>query len=248
VYDYTADRSGKRPKEFLSGYKGYLQADAYSGYEDVYATGEVVEVACWAHARRKFFDAQETDREHACTALAYIAELYKVEEEARKKAEEESNPSVAPALRAGILLSMRREKSKPLLEAFGRWMKSAGLHVLPKSPMGQAISYALSNWSALNCYTEDGDLNIDNNTAERALRCIAVGRKNWLFAGSDAGGRRAAILYSMVSSCKRHAIDPWAYLADVIDRVSTHPARLIDELLPDKWKALREAQPAVVSS
>jgi len=231
VYDYTADRSSRRPKDFLDGYKGYLQADAYKGYDNIYEKCDVMEVACWAHARRKFFDSQETDREYALTALADIRKLYDVEDEAKGKPPRE-------------IKCLRQEKSKPLLDAFEKWMKEAGMSILPKSPMGQAISYALSNWEALNAYTADGDLDIDNNAAERALRCIAVGRKNWLFAGSDAGGRRAAILYTMVSSCKRHGVDPWAYMADVLDKVSSHPARLIDELLPDKWKSLKNKQSA----
>ena len=231
VYDYTADRSSRRPKEVLSGYSGYLQADAYKGYDDIYEKCDVTEVACWAHARRKFFDAQETGGAYALMALAYIRKLYDVEDEAKGKPPEE-------------IKRLRQEKSKQLLDAFEKWLKEAGMHVLPKSPMGQAIAYALSNWEALNTYITDGDLDIDNNAAERALRCIAVGRKNWLFAGSDAGGRRAAVLYTMVSSCKRHGIDPWAYLADVLDRVSIHPARLIGELLPDKWKMLKDNLPS----
>jgi transposase len=127
---------------------------------------------------------------------------------------------------------------------FGTWLEAQSRSVLPKSPLGEAIYYALHNWQALNVYLEDGDLDIDNNAAERALKCVAIGRKNWLFAGSDRGGKTAATLYSLVVSAKHHGLDPFAYLRDVIDRYSAHPASRIGEFLPDKWKQLREPKPA----
>jgi transposase len=235
VFDYTPTRSRDGPRTFLDGYAGYLQADAFTGYDAVYAPGGVIEVACWAHARRKFYDAQTTDAPNAIAAMAFIGELYAVEREAKETGAD-----------AAKRLAMRQERSRPVLARVREWLQGQSLAQLPKSPMGQAVSYALANWVALNRYTEDGDLSIDNNAAERALRAVAVGRKNYLFFGSDAGGKRAAIVYSLIASCKRHGIDPWAYLRDVLDRVSTHPARRIDELLPPRWKELREAAAAAV--
>lgn len=228
VFDYTPDRKGERPKEFLGEFEGYLQADAYAGYEDVYRTGKVVEVACWAHTRRKFFEAKDTDAANSATAMEFIGKLYDVEREGK-------------GLDAKARRELRAAKSRVILDEFRKWLDAQSRILLPKSPMGQAIAYTLSNWTALNRYLDDGDLDIDNNEAERALRRVAIGRKNWLFAGSDEGGRRAAIIYSLISTCRRHEVNPFEYLRDVIERVSAHPASRIDELLPHRWKTLRTA-------
>ncbi len=227
VFDYTPTRKRDGPVEFLGGYEGYLQADAFSGYDGIYAGGRVFEVACWAHARRKFHDAQTSDGPRAHYALATIRRLYHIERQARE---------LGPEARR----AMRQEHSLPLLERFREWLDTQALAVLPQSPMGQAIGYALGQWTALSRYLDDGDLAIDNNAAERALRAIAVGRKNWLFVGSNRGGRRAAILYSLIATCKRHAIDPFAYLRDILERVATHPSSGIAALLPPNWKAAHE--------
>jgi len=227
VFDYTPDRTKERPKNFLSGFKGNLQADAYTGYEETYRKGEITEVACWAHTRRKFYDARETDAAGAAVMLAFIGQLYKVEEEAKEK-----------EMDSKARKESRQKESKPVLSEIRKYLDWQALNVLPKSPLGQAVSYTLSNWEALNRYTEDGDLDIDNTAAERALRTVAIGRKNWMFAGSDNGGVRAAVIYSLVSTCKRDGIDPFEYLRDVLERVSTHPARRIEELLPHRWKSL----------
>jgi transposase len=240
VYDYTPSRSRDGPVAFLGDYEGYLQADAFAGYDGIYAGQRVWELLCWAHARRKFYEAQASDAARSVAALGYIRALYKVESEAQALFAAQEGVEGAEPL-SSIRLRLRQETSVPLLAAFRRWMESqtAGSSetgpVLPKSPMGRAIDYCLSNWEALRRYTTDGDLAIDNNAAERALRGIAVGRKNWLFAGSDNGGRTAAILYSLVESAKRHGLDPFAYLRDVIARISDHPAARVDELLPDRW-------------
>jgi transposase len=231
VFDYTPNRSRDGPRSFLTGYRGYLQADAFGGYDGIYAGGDIKEVACMAHARRKFFDAQTTNPAGAVEAMARIRMLYDVEDAARE-------------LTSDLRCQLRQERSKPRLDDLGKWLEGQSRSVLPKSPLGEAIHYALHNWAALNRYLEDGDLAIDNNAAERALKCVAIGRKNWLFAGSDRGGRTAATLYTLVVSAKHHHLDPFAYLRDVIDRYSAHPARLIAEFLPDKWKALREQEPA----
>jgi transposase len=230
VYDYTPNRSRDGPDEFLDDYSGYLQADAYSGYDAFYkepARG-IVEVACWAHARRKFFEAQSSDLMRATVMLAYARLLYDVESEAREQ-----------GLRGEDRLALRQEKSKPILDDIHKYLMSQRLDVLPKSPIGVAISYALSNWAALVRYSDDGDLEIDNNGAERSLRPIAVGRKNWMFYGSDNGGRTAAVLSTFIATCKRLRTDPFAYLRDVFQRISAHPTNRLDELLPDQWAAAR---------
>jgi hypothetical protein len=223
VFEYTPTREQIWPQRFLKDWHGKLQADAYGGYDAMYKLQEIVEVACWAHARRYFFDAKGTDPPRAQTALAYIHQLYEVERTALE---------MASAERARF----RQERAGPILTAFKTWLEAQGMAVLPKSPIAQAIGYALDQWVALTRYLEDGDLDIDNNEAERALRCVAIGRKNWLFAGSDAGGQWAAIFYSLIASCRRHGIDPFAYLRDVLMRVLTTPISRIRELLPAYWK------------
>jgi transposase len=228
VFDYTPNRKREGPLDFLEGWKGYLQADAYPGYETLYRKRGVVEVACWAHARRKFFDAQVTDRDRAQTALAFIQRLYQVESLAK---------DLSPRLR-----QRRRERdAMPVLKGFRNWMDAQAL-VLPKSAMGLAIQYSLRQWAALCRYVHNGDLAIDNNAAENALRGVAVGRKNWLFEGSDAGGRRAAVLYTLVASCRRHGIDPYAYFKDVISRLGGHPAKRLKDLMPANWEAGKPAE------
>jgi transposase len=232
VYDYTPDHSGSWPEQFLKDYKsGYLQSDACTVYDKIHARG-IVEVACWAHARRKFYDARTTNPEHSHAALAWIGRLYDIERVAK---EQERNDEAKQSLRI--------EKSQPILESFGKWLEIEQANVLPKSPMTEAISYTRTNWAALNRYLESSVLDIDNNASERALRTVALGRKNWLFAGSDAGGKTAATLISLCMTCKNLGVDPWAYLRDVLDRVSTHPQNRIEELLPDCWKPLEAIDP-----
>ena len=230
VYDYTPNRSRDGPVDFMKEFNGYLQADAYAGYEVLYADPgrKVTEVACWAHARRKFYDAQSSDLMRSMVMLAYIRLLYDVEREARDM-----------KLDGPGRLALRYAKSVPILDDIKKYLEREQREVLPKSPEGQAISYALSNWKALIRYCEDGDLEIDNNGAERSLRGVVVGRKNWLFFGSDKGGQTAAVLTSFTTTCKRLHIDPFAYLMDVFERISAHPMKRLEELLPDKWKAAR---------
>jgi transposase len=227
VYDYTPTRGHEGPEAFLEEYNGYLQADAYSGYEPIFDAEDhdLTEVACWAHARRKFFVAQSSDLMRAMIVLAYVRLLYDVEREAKQR-----------ELKGEARRSLRQEKSVPLLDGIERYLLAEQPKVLPKSPIADAIGYALGNWVALKCYTEDGDLEIDNNGAERSLRGIAVGRKNWLWYGSDRGGQTAAVLTSFAATCKRLHVDPFAYLRDVFGRISAHPATHLAELLPDQWK------------
>jgi transposase len=230
VYDYTPTRSRDGPDAFLKPFSGYLQADAYSGYDQIYQDPErgVVEVACWAHARRKFYEAQSSDVMRAMVMLAYVRLLYDVEREARDQ-----------NLKGAGRRALRQAKSLPILEDIRAYLERERPKVLPKSPEGQAIAYTLSNWEALVRYGEDGDLEIDNNGAERSLRGVAVGRKNWMFFGSDNGGRTAAILNSLIATCKRLRIDPFAYLRDVFERIAAHPKNRLEELLPDQWADAR---------
>jgi transposase len=226
VYDYTPTRKREGPELFLKQYRGYLQADAYGGYDALYKQPErgLVEVACMAHSRRKFYEARSSDLQGATTALAYIGLLYKIEHRAKQVGREER-------------YALRQRLAVPVLEHFKEYLERDRLRVLPQSPEGMALSYALSNWTALRRYTEDGDLSIDNNGAERSLRGIAVGRRNWTFFGSDTGGRTAAVLTSFMASCQRLKIDPYAYLRDVLGRIAQHPVTKLDELLPGNWKS-----------
>jgi len=223
VFDYTSDRSRDGPERFLAGYRaGYLQSDAFAGYDRLHARG-LIAVGCWAHARRKFHEARTSDPERSHAALAWIGRLYEVEREAREAGWGDDRRMAA-----------RRERSLPLLEAFWGWLDGEAAKVLPKSPIGEAVAYARSNRAELTRYTEAPYLAIDNNAVENALRPVAVGRKNWLHLGSDRGGRTAAVLMSLVQSCRRLGNEPFAYLRDVLDRVSIHPASRVDDLLPDR--------------
>ena len=224
VFDYTPTHSRDGPVAFLGDYGGYVQADAYKGYDAFFAMGRATEVGCWAHARRGFYDAITTDPRYAHEMLALIGKLYDVERQAKE------NELDVPAVK-----ELRQEHSKPVLDAIHTCLNDWSIELLPKSPIGQAVSYARAQWEALNRYLDDGDLEIDNNLSERVLRTVAIGRKNWLFAGSDEGAKRAAVIYSLIATCKLCRIDPFAYLRDVLDRVSTHPARRIAELIPSRW-------------
>jgi len=224
VYDYTPRRTRDGPEQFLKGFCGYLQADAFSGYDRICAGSGVIEVACWAHVRRKFFEARTSAPVLAYAALARIRKLYAVEH-------------TAEDFSAQDRYALRQRDSVPLLAAFGDWLTEQGRLVLSKSPIGQAIAYAQANWAALLRYTEHGELSIDNNLAERMLRAQAIGRRNWTFLGSDRGGRTAAVLYTMTCSCKHHDIDPFVYLDDSLRRLPSQPAGELDELLPDVWFA-----------
>jgi transposase len=227
AYDFTERRSRDGPDEILRRYKGYLQADALKVYDKIYAPGDIVEIACWAHARRYFFDSLATDKTLATEALDQIRLLYAVEKKAKGLTEPERK-------------LLRLEHSRKILDGIRKWMDRVAPTALPKGPLGQAISYARGNWAALNRYLDEGYLEIDNNAAERALRGVAVGRKNWLFAGSADAGRRAAVLMTLVGTCRLQGVDPEAYLADVLLRVATTPVSRIAELTPRGWKNARE--------
>ena len=226
VFDYTPTRERAGPERFLKGYRGYLQADAYVAYDSFFTNPArgMVEVACWAHTRRHFHQALDTDPARMGAVLAYIAQLYAVEKRARRSGVE------AEALRL-----LREQASQPVLERLHEYLLKIRDQVLPKSEAGQAVSYALKNWAALTRYLEDGDLSIDNNHTERSLRGIAVGRNNWTFVGSDRGGRTMAVLRSFVASCELAKVDPFAWFHDVLSRIGAHSIQRLDELLPHRW-------------
>ena len=203
-----------------------------AGYDKLFATERIREVACWAHARRKFFEAQQTDPERALYVLGVIRQLYAVEKRARQEKERLWLPW---ADYWALRLRQRQEQCLPILTTLCHWLKEQQRQVLPKSPIGEAITYALNQWDALLRYTTEGLLDIDNNAAERALRPIAIGRKNYLFFGSDVGGATAAVLYTFTQTCQHLSIEPWRYLRDVLERLPTHPAERLNELLPDRW-------------
>ncbi len=223
VYDYTPRRSRDGPAKWLAGFSGYLQADAYGGYDGIYHAQGVTEVACWAHARRKFYDAQDSDSRRAAQMLALIGELYAIEREAK-------DADVAARL------TLRQQRSLPVLEKIKTWLDAEGQVVLPRSPMGLAISYAQNQWPALNVYLTQGFLNIDNNASERALKRVAIGRKNWLFAGHDQAAANQARLWSLLASAERHGLDPQRYLTSVLAKIGQTPAGELEQFLPDAWK------------
>ena len=245
VYRYSPNWEGQWPQRFLGGYAGFLQGDAYSGYDALFITGAVVEVGCWAHARRKFFEAQKTDPEGALYALGVIRQLYAVE---RAAAEQASKQELSRAEFEALRLRLRQEKSVPLLKSFGEWLDQQAESALPKSPSGEAVGYARNQWAALQVYTTAGFLEIDNNAAERALRAVAIGRKNYLFFGSDVGGETAAVLYTFTQTCQSSGIEPWRYLRDVLERLPSHPSERLAELLPDLWAQDQRAATVADSS
>ncbi len=224
LYDYTATRERAEPEKFLAGYRGYLQADAYGGYDAFFkdpARG-LIEVGCWAHSRRYFRKALESDQARMGPALLLMAQLYRVEKQARTLAAEDR-------------LQLRGLRARPILDKLYQYLLEIEAEVLQKSPEGCAVRYTLKNWRALTRYAEDGNLEIDNNATERTIRGVAVGRGNWMFFRSDAGGRTAAVLRCFVASCQRVNVDPFAWFKDVLARIASHPVNRIAELLPHNW-------------
>jgi transposase len=218
-FAYSEDRRGEHPRKHLENFKGALQADAYAGFHHLYGC-DIYEAACWAHARRKFHEIHVVHASPTTTeALARIGALYAIEEEIRGKP-------------VDLRLSVRQSRAKPLLDGLRDWMEKARKSMSTKSETAGAIRYALSRWRALTRYTEDGLLEIDNSAAERALRGVALGRKNFLFAGSDCGGQRAATMYSLIGSAKLNGLDPELYLRTVLARIADHPISKIEDLLP----------------
>lgn len=226
IYDYTATRERAGPEEFLRQYRGYLQADAYVAYDSFFLKPErgMVEVGCWAHARRHVHQALDNDPSRMRTLLLMIAELYRVEKLARQR-----------VLGGEDLRLMREQGARPVLEKLRAYLREIQEQLLPKSEAGQAVNYILKNWTALTRYCDNPDLSIDNNHTERSLRGWAVGRNNWTFFGSDRGGKTAAVLKSFVASCELVKVDPFAWFQDVLSRIASHPMTRLDELLPHCW-------------
>jgi transposase len=226
LYRFTEDRSGAHPAEFLRGWSGYLQADAYSGYDAVFADGKIIEVGCVAHARRRFFEVAKVAKTpgFAHEVVGRIRELYSIEREAKEQGF--SPPQVKQA---------RQERALPILQDLKLRLEAYWPKLPPKGPLAEAIGYTLRNWTALTRYLDDGRLHIDNNRVENAIRPVAMGRGNYLFVASERGGRAAAVLYSLIQSAAANRINPYAYLRDVLTRLPTTKAKDIDSLLPHLW-------------
>ncbi|NPC70703.1 IS66 family transposase [Corallococcus exiguus] len=231
-YRFSLGRASKTPKEVLGGTSGTLVVDAYTGYNAVTLPQGRVRVGCWAHVRRRFFDALATAPESR-EALDFILALYRVEALARD----------AGVVRTNAHRELRQQQSLPVLTALRAWLEAQAPRQLPKSPLGQAISYALKQWDALTRFVENERLPLDNNRSEAALRKAAPGRKNFLFVGHEAAGENLASLYALVATCEANGVNPEEYLADVLLRVQTHPHSRIGELLPHEWMRRRTADP-----
>jgi transposase len=231
AFFYSPDRSGEHPEQHLAGFAGILQADAYAGFNRLYdpkrEPGPILEAACWAHARRKLYELAAVAKAPIATeAVRRIDELFKIEREINGRPVEER-------------LAVREERTKPLVIALKAWLRAQHERVSRKAEIGKALAYALNHWTALTRFLKDGRICISNNAAERALRGIALGRKNWTFAGSDRGGERAAAIYTLIETCKLNGVDPQAWLADVLAWLPDHPAKRVGDLLPWTWKAAR---------
>ena len=225
VYDFTQTRARDGPAEFLAGFQGYLHADAYGGYDHIYlgSNDSILEVACWTHARRKFFDATFSSPREAHQILEWIWQLYDIEDRARQWSAEARQ-------------TLRQEEAQRVLNRIEAYLSELEGRALPKSALGKAVSYARNQWQALCRYIEDGRLTIDNNVSERTLRHQAIGRKNWLFVGSEEAGPRAAVLFTILAGARRHRIDMWAYMRELLLRLHGDDVR-VDEMLPDRWAA-----------
>lgn len=219
LFRYSPDRKGVHPQAHLKQFRGILQADAFAGFNALYGE-HILEAGCWAHVRRKFYDLTRAGPAPlAEEALQRIAALYAIEAEVRGQLPDERRTA-------------RQARAGPRLTAFKAWLQATLSQVSRKSTLAAAIKYALARWAALVRYVDDGRIEIDNNAAERAIRAVALGRKNYLFAGSDAGGERAALIYSLIGTARLNGLDPQAYLTAVLERIAEHPVNRVDELLP----------------
>jgi hypothetical protein len=234
LFRYAPDRRGERPREHLAAFTGILQADAYAGFGHLYQSGRILEAACWAHARRGFYELHQANASPiAGEALDRIGALYAIEREIRGRPPDER-------------VATRQARAGPLLDSLGEWLRQTMSRVSKKSELAKAIGYVLTRWTALTRYCDDGRIEIDNHAAERALRVVALGRKNYLFCGSDAGGERAAAIYSLIGTAKLNGLDPEAYLRHVIQCIGDHPINRVKDLLPwnvpsDRDVELRQA-------
>jgi transposase len=226
-FDYQEGRGREGPVAVLKDFKGYLQTDGYAVYDFFKEEKDITVLHCMAHARRMFFEAKENDKPIAEYALEQIGLLYTIERKAKEQQLDQEQ-----------ILQLRQTEAVPVLESLGRWMKETYLKVLPASAISKALGYSIGRWPELMLYATDGKLNIDNNPVENSIRPLAIGRKNYLFAGSHEAAKRSAILYSLMGTCKLHGINPFIWLRDVLQRIATHPINKIEELLPHNWKPI----------
>jgi transposase len=253
VFDFTAHYTAEGPQQFLSGYTGYLQADALAQYEGLYGPDRVQHVCCWAHARRKFVTASEAGDPSALQAVDWIRQLYAIERTLPPLLTPSDDPLVTEQRRAREeqRQRLRHQQAEPVLRELKQWLEEQRPRALPKTPLGQAIGYALNNWQALARYTEQGYLAIDNNLSERTLRAIALGRSNWGVIGSERGGATAAILYSVVGTCQHLGIDPFVYLRATLPALfalgKDPTAESLLDWLPDRWLLRRSQKSPLVA-
>jgi transposase len=226
LFDYQPGRGREGPSELLKNFRGHLQTDGYGAYNIFDKQKDVTLLHCMAHARRKFMEAQPNDGQRAQYALKQIQQLYQIE----RKATEQKMSELQ-------VLELRQQEALPILESVGKWMQQAYVEVLPKSAIGKALAYSIERWKQLMIYTTDGKLNIDNNPVENCIRPVAIGRKNYLFAGSHEAAQRSAMLYSLMGTCKLHDINPFDWLKNVLEMIPTHPINKIQELLPHNWRS-----------
>jgi len=225
LFDYQPGRGRDGPQSILKNFKGHLQTDGYAVYDIFQEYKDITLLHCMAHARRKFYEAQDNDALRARHVLEQIQLLYEIERKAKEK--NLTQPQTA---------ELRQEEALPILESLGSWMKQAYTQVLPRSVIGKALGYSIERWDALCLYTTDGKLNIDNNPVENAIRPVAIGGKNYLFAGSHEAAQRSAMLYSLLGTCKLHDVNPFKWLKTVLSNIATHPINRIHELLPHNWQ------------
>jgi hypothetical protein len=229
AYDFSPDRSKKRPLTFLLDYQGYVHADAYSGYDELFRREGLTEVGCWVHARRKFDEAASSRPQEATEIMARIAKLYQVEKQCLEMDHEDRR-------------RFREQHARQVIDVIFERLEDLKAETIPSEPLRKALDYALNQREALYRYLEDGRLKPDNNTSENAIRPLALGRKNWLFAGSERGARATALFLGLIQSCKACQVNPWQYFDDILRRIMSHPVNQLRELLPDQWKTLSANQ------
>lgn len=234
LYNFTLGRGAQGPEEFFKGYRGYFVSDAYAGYNELFKVRvddifTIINSACWTHARRYFIKAQDSAPKAAVEILTLIAKLYKIEDEIKRETPDKK------------LCVRQKEAALIVQDKIKSWLDKNLTAHLPQSPMRQGVEYTLGIWKELNVYLTDGRIPIDNNLAENAIRPIALGRKNWLFVGSETGGHTAAVLMTFTATCRKNKINTWAYLKDVLQRINAHPLKRLHELLPDQWQLAQQA-------
>jgi transposase len=225
LFDYQSGRGREGPQQILQNFKGFLQTDGYSVYDFFKEKDDITVLHCMAHARRMFYEAQANDADRSAYALQQFVSLYAIERTIKEQ-----------QLTYEQALQLRQQQAVPILQSFGQWMKEQYVQTLPKSTIGKALGYSIERWNELSIYATDGKLNIDNNPVENSIRPVAIGRKNYLFAGSNEAAQRSAMLYSLLGTCKLNGINPFIWLSETLRRIATHPINKIEELLPQNLK------------